>query len=54
MKPFLCRILGHDEYSTEVRATQPWLDPDFSGYDELDFREQYCQRCGKALQRTAA
>ncbi|HTV11538.1 MAG TPA: hypothetical protein VME20_06710 [Acidimicrobiales bacterium] len=54
MKQFLCIVLGHQEYSPDVLEAKPWDDPDFYGYDRLDFRELHCLRCGEELQREAA
>lgn len=54
MKQLLCKLMGHQEYEPEVLEAKPWLDDDFYGYDELDFREPKCLRCGEPLERQAA
>jgi hypothetical protein len=50
MKQLVCRLLGHQQYAPDVLEARPWEDPDFYGYDSLDFRELHCLRCGVALQ----
>ena len=49
MKTFICRLVGHREFSDEVLALRPWEDPDFAGYVLADFRERHCLRCGAEL-----
>lgn len=46
----ICRLLGHREFSDEVRRVRPWEDPDFSAYSREDFREANCVRCGAPLE----
>jgi len=46
----LCMIAGHREYSPEVLEFRLWLNPDFSNYDQSDFREPNCLRCGEPLE----
>jgi len=54
MKRFICALMGHREYDPEVLRARPWDDPDFHGYDERDFREPKCLRCGEQLEGQAA
>jgi hypothetical protein len=53
MKQLRCIIAGHQMYSPEVLATEPWNDPDFAGYAREDFREPNCLRCGQPLAEAA-
>ncbi|MCU1495600.1 MAG: hypothetical protein JWO62_3364 [Acidimicrobiaceae bacterium] len=54
MNEFICKLLGHQEYSDEVLEVQPWLDRDFAYYAREDFREVRCVRCGGELTTRAA
>lgn len=49
MRDFICRLIGHREFSDEVLTLRPWEDPDFAGYALADFREPRCLRCGAEL-----
>jgi hypothetical protein len=49
MSQFLCKIIGHKDFSPEVLRVRPWETPDLRATSIVDYREPNCLRCGDSL-----